>query len=742
MRYSTRARQGIAIWVVLGALTVLAIAGLMLLTKSQSSLRQLQLAKEEFQLRWVGESVMAHLQNRLKKTSWSRRFYRQRNVPSYEMNMNYREHSCWCLLMDSVKAGVVQTGTTDIFVQVGSGEVELGLHQRVHLGSGQPTDPGVLTVLHEKCVRNNVRQAAQRTKLLREMDEDLRAAERNAAEADVSLRLSMDAARGGQNYDQIRGALARVPPEAATERRFRELIVAARAACDRGSPAEAMRSLTEALSIATSSTPAQRLQRMQAARLTVARVERLMALTGPLPERGNHLTAAQTSLDALIREQVPLCEGVTRQAVIESGEVRVAQRNPRTPEERTRVSRDVSSSIATQLQGLGQPPGMPLPEQSRDRFTNQQSARLAYLERSYTGGPTDDGREEYIVLADADGRNATRILGPGRFIPHLWLADGSALLTDIGEVSRSTSDWGMALIDRSGTILKRFPQLSAYRDKSSDGIYLLPNQNAFVFRGTAGSSDELAYWVQDLSGGAPRKILTTQSYTDEDLHDHLAVSDNGRWVSYIDSRDNPATLKVATAESFASGSPSGTTVFTFSSREVPPDMAWTMEEGDPQLILRAGLGDRDHPEKGHLMLVNPTNGQKQNSPDFPADFRPNFILPFSDRQHLAVVDSVNGQVAEIGFNTTGFTGTFTPRTISGLAFNGRPTRGDGNLVYFSTVAEWQTPSNRGGPAAIWQWNMGSGDPARVPLARTGTTLPTGAFTLPITPRARPAPTSN
>jgi hypothetical protein len=728
-------RKGNAIWLALGSLALVSVAAFSLVTFGRNSLKQTGLAKGESELYWAAHAALADFGNRLKMTPWTQRFYRPANAgtgatPEYNQTYAYRGRNCKLWARDSVRAGKIQTDTTDILVEASESDLVLSLYQRVRIAHNTLVDPQVLHVEREFRVRSGLDSTSERDRVLATITTDEQAAKTNLPAADVHSRIVDDLAQRDATVAEVVGAATGAAGEVNTERQFRDAMERGRALLLRGSLRDAVSALNEALALARNSVAPQEHQRRVYCLLTLARAQYALALTTPA-ERNALLDQATANLDILVNEASPQCASLP--AGLLRAQVSVARRNPRTRAQRDaaleETRRQLTQMTSTFPPGSIAPQTNPsLPNISTD-FVNRQKLSLAYLDcaaANRSSSVRTDGHQESIVLTDPEGTTTKTITPVGIYSPQFWLPDGSALFVTMGDSNHGTgARYGKdaALIDREGNILQRFEGIGAEATEKSGGITLTPAGNQVVYLGmpdkNGGSYD--AYWVQDLSGGPPRKLVEPGYWDGMFAHDPVQFSDNGRWTAYVDAGAMEATttttgstgVKIARTDAFLGGTPEGRVAWSFERGATQPGMAWCEGGNLVRLVMfSAKQGSAAAPDdEGKLLLYDPETLEKKTSPAFPSGFTPSGVFPFRDAAKVVVMEASGSRYATIEYGADGFHGNFDLKSFSGGPFTGVPSRGEDNVVYLSDAN-----ANQG---AIYRWDL-AGDPVKLNLPFTTT----------------------
>jgi hypothetical protein len=700
-------RRGMVIWVALAVLMVVAIGGLMMVLKNRSGLRQLELAREEANLRWAADSVLANLQNRLKKAPWSNRFYKTGPSP-YTTTLSYRGVSCWAQLQDSVVASVVQTGVTDIFVRVEEQDTVFGVYQRVQLVKPfAPNDP-VVNVTRQRTVREDFQVAALREETLRVMDDGDPTGSDRLLAGDLAARAAA-AAAPTVSADQMWQTVSAAAADVATERRFRTAIRQANLMSDRGDPAAAMAPVTEATSIAASSSAADKPQRELAARTAMARIQWALGIVGPVAERAGHLTQASTLLDAATRDPVPACEDERRRRAVDRASVAVVARRPRTKPEREQARTAAGRDLGNTLRNLGvmveSRPERPTGDRWVDTFNNQWGPTLVF---NHKPGAAGDTKKMFIL--SGNNTTVTPLLLRDGLEPVVWMQDGSSLLTvDPSDRRR------VAIVDRRGQILRRLPA-RPHASFDTTSVALVGDTGKFVYFGFGPSDDEEghAFWVQDMAGGNPRKIKDVPQVEQGlvvSYPEPIRFSSDASSVAWMDPTSG---VRLQDAASFLAGNTTGGQVIfpVGSNRTQGALMSWARDTSTPDtLFCCANARDNASVNRNKLLMFNGQNPTAAPvvSQEYPSGFNPGVIIPWGDEKKVTVLDMSGQRAVTIDYTTSAFTGSFATQELGGF-YNVRVGTTSGHEVYLYSVEQ------QGRTQDIFKWDMASGQPRSLGLA--------------------------
>lgn len=722
-------RRGNLAFVALGCLMIASIGAFSLATVSQGNLRQAGLMKNETQLRWAAHAALATFANHVKMNSWENRFYRDsKNTSEYTTAMTYRGRSLSLWARDSVRAGVVQTQTIDVFARVADSDLVMGTYQRIRIISSLATNPRTLRVLRELTVRDDFEGKSVRDRVLKGIEEDERSETVNGPEGDVYARAIDASAEKDSPPDQAIAEAMGVTGEVATEQRFQEAMAKAHALMGSGSLVDVIACLNDAMQIAASSGTPQGPQRRMACELAMARAQYALGLTSSEPDRSKSLTQASDLLDRLIKDLGPGCAGPT--AALLRAQVRMVQNSTRSGTERSQprdeVIQELRSTLAAIAPGQAFEGGSVPVDDLVEEFSTSWSLPVAYTD-SFVKIVPDRALGDLRVpvvqrlsLTDEDGTPTRPITLNGLMWPLMWLPGGSALLVKSPKPQESAKDavfdrrGTVALVDRTGTVLQSYPKIDPWPTQESGGLALTPKGDQLVYFGYTNDDNTekilektLSYWVQDLKGGPPKRILG--SYTSKETlapsHDPIRFSSDGKQVAYFVPNEG---VKTAESSEFLQGSPSGKTVF-------PPNADWEYSPGilwvqptpgvkTDLLVVYANASDLQHPERGHLVLVDPATGSSNRSPTFPNDFSPSVVIPHRDKPRLTILSENEKRCLTIDFGASGFASSFEEKTMSCGFFDKRPGRGVGNEVYLEGPKE-----NPG----LFRWDVATGDPVRI-----------------------------
>ncbi|MBI4860936.1 MAG: hypothetical protein HY815_11865 [Candidatus Riflebacteria bacterium] len=708
---------GNVLWIALGVLMVASIGAMMLATVSQSNLRQLGLLRDEAQLRWTVVTALATFDNQLKMTPWARRFYKGGGKDEHSTTLTYGNRQCTVWARDSLRNSTVQTGTTDVFVRVADQDLVMGAYQRVKVTPAAATNPRVLVVLRELVVREDLKERDARDRLLKVMEADEKKDADLIAETDVCSRAALEVAEEDGAPEKAVGAAIAAAPDATTERKFRESMSRGAQKVDQGDLAAAVPLFTEALSIADGSSSTQRPQRKMASQLALARALYALGLSSTEPDRTTSLDQALNHLDSLVGEFGKGCAGPT--AAYLRAQLRVVRKNAQTPAERDMARAQARDELANTLLAIA--PGAVFEGGSIPvadlvpQFDGVWSMPLAYTDAFFSilsiplpfigYIPIPWPVLQRLSLTDDEGKSSRVIMVSGIMVPLLWLRDGSAL---VAEDWSSAAGSSLILLDRTGQVLQRFRDVTLHSTRESGGVVLSPAGNQLVFYGKVGDSEGSSYWVQDLKGGSPRRILGPfpQASSFSTDHDPVQFSGDKQWVAYVDPA---AGVRVAHADSFLSGTVAGRTVsslVTKGDQVSAPGIVWGAPPapGASSLLVLLPESLDENPPPRRLKLVEPVTGVPWESPPLPSDFTPTLVVPFRDKPRLMVFGS--GRCATIEYGASGFIGGFEIKTLPGGPYGNRPGRGPGDVVYLS--------GSRQGPG-LYRWNMGTSDPVFLPL---------------------------
>lgn len=709
-------RQGNMAWIALGCLMIVSIGGFTLASVSQNNLRLAGLLKNEIQLRWATHAALSAFANQLKMTPWDRRFYKtSKDKPEYTTTMTYRGRSLALWARDSVRSGTVQTGTTDVFARVADSDIVMGTYQRLRLTSNLATNPRILHVLRELTVRQDFQNEQVRERLLKDIEADEKAEANNGPEGDVYGRAIDVAAEKDSPPDQAATAAKSVASEVPLERKFQEIMAKAQGLLRSGSLVDTIACLGEAMAIASGSGSTQRTQRRMACELAMARAQYALGLTSPEPDRTQSLTQSSSLLDRLIQDLGPGCVGPT--AAYLRAQVRMSQKTVRSASGRDQVreeaSRELQATLAAIAPGQAFEGGCVPVSELVEQFVTSWALPVAYCDLFLklitipNLGDLPIPVLERLSLTNEDGSSVRSITLNGLVKPFMWLPDGSALLASVYGNGKTAST--VTLMDRTGNVLQEFGDIHPSATKESGGITLTPKGDQIVFYGRANDEDIRSFWVQDLKGGPPRRILGPYKKKD-DLwpdHDPIRFSSDGKWVSYLDPDGG---VKTAESTAFIQGSPPGRSVFPLSEERVfTPGMLWVHPNQDVKanrLIVFAEAHDQKHPEWGRLVMVNPVTGASSRSPAFPKDFLPSVVIPNQNKSRLTILSTKENRFLTVDYSANGFASGFDVKTFADGPFGNRPGRGTGNVIYLA--------GSRDNPG-LFRWDMDEGDPVRLPL---------------------------
>lgn len=678
-------------WLVLAALLVASLGAVTLVTASQESLRPLTLLKRETELRWTAHAVAASFGNRLKMEPWGRRFYRREDVnKDYSVTSVYRDREYTLWARDSVRRGVVETGTVDVFVRVADTDFTLGFYQRLRVRPAVATNPRVLQVLREMTIRDDFQFDTVRDDLLLRIEAVEVADRANRPSAEVSAREADVLSERDASVEKVLGAIRAAHDEVEAETRFAGMMERARARLAAGWLLEGRDVLAQAVDLAAGSNPVHLPQRLMTSQLALGKLEYALGLLSNEPARASFLDGAATKLAALVDDPRTSCVAPTAANLL--AHVRMAAAALKDPLARDRARSRARDELRRNSKGgvfedgsieIGDLPG---------HFERVWSTSLAYVDCAFD--PADPSQHaETVALASDDGRTSQPLTRPGVYDTLFWMPGGTALML-VDRTDAAALTHPIQLVDRNGTALATFEGFGQYATVESSGYWLTPRTNHLLFRGMAKGETKPSYWAQDLKEGRLDRIVGPEDRLGRVDHDPLRFSGDGQWVAYYEP---PEGVKVAPIDRFLSGARDGRTVWKVSNPDNPPGFYWAGGAGLTRLVLYAEEQDRSHPERGRLLVVDPATGDTARSPAFPDGLAPWIAFAHQDRARIALLDRKTTRYALIDFGASGFKGPFELGQVgSSSPCTSRPAR-TGNLVFLSDASE------AGG--GIWRWDL-------------------------------------
>jgi hypothetical protein len=439
------------------------------------------------------------------------------------------------------------------------------------------------------------------------------------------------------------------------------------------------------------------------------------------PERSARLGDAVVRLDGLVNDLGNGCAGPSAaylRAQTKVFQARASAGVTAGPADRARIVRDVTDELKRALgnivPGTAYEAGMievgELPSQFERTWTMPVAYTDSFFEiRRFTflffSIPIPWPVLQRIVVTDDRGTEARALTVSGLQQPLLWVADGQALIAkDYGR----QSGFSLVLMDRTGSVIRGFKDLSPDGNRTSGGVWLTPAGNAMVAWGTVLGRDEgQAYWYQDLEGGRPRKLLGPFGTKEKEIasdFDPVAFSPDGRHVAFVDFASG---VKVAPATGFLEGARGGQQVWRLTAGEktLAPSFGWVTAGASQYLVIAPHPEDTGHADAGKLVAHDPASGATFKGP-LPSGFKPGQVLAHRASPRATVIDDDGKQFVTVALSPAGIAAA-DAQPLSGGPYGTRPGRGAGDIVYLT-----------GGQAGIGlsRWDMGAGTaPVKMPI---------------------------